>query len=319
MMKIVVLDGYTLNPGDLDWNGLARLGELTVYERTRSDEIIARAAEAQALFTNKVVLDKSTIDSLDSLEFIGVLATGYNVVDLAAAKARNIPVTNIPAYSTDSVAQWTFAHLLNLVSRVTESSNAVRDGEWTTSPDFSFWRGPLIELTGKTLGIVGFGMIGRRVASIASAFGMRVLGFSRHLPPGQIIDGVETVDLDTLLRTSDIVSLHCPLNDDSRGLICADTLAQMKQGAFLINTGRGPLIDEQAVANSLHSGQLGGFGADVLSTEPPRGDNPLLNVKNCYITPHNAWATREARLRLLRIATQNLEAFLSGSPQNVVN
>ncbi|MDD3587279.1 MAG: D-2-hydroxyacid dehydrogenase [Thermoguttaceae bacterium] len=319
MMKIVVLDGYTLNPGDLDWEPLARFGELAVYDRTRPEEVYDRIAKAQVVFTNKVILDKTMIDRLDQIKFIGVLATGYNVVDLSAAKARGIMVSNIPAYGTDSVAQWTFAHLLNLASRIAESSGAVRAGQWTTSPDFSFWRGPLIELTGKTFGLVGFGAIGRRVATIAAAFGMRVVGYSRHLQPGQVIHGVSSVDLDTLLKTSDVVSLHCPLNENSRGMINAAALAKMKPGAFLINTGRGPLIDEQAVADALESGQLGGFGADVLSTEPPLADNPLLSAKNCYLTPHNAWATREARQRLLNTASQNLESFISGSPRNIVN
>ena len=318
-MKAVILDGYAFNPGDLSWDELFQLADFTVYDRTKPEEVLARAHNAEAVFTNKVVFDRPVLDQLPLLRYIGVLATGYNVVDTAAAREKGIDVTNIPAYGTESVAQWTFTHLLNLSSKLVESHTAVSQGEWVNCKDYCFWKSPLIELAGKTLGIVGFGAIGRRVAALAQAFRMKVLAYGPHLQPGQTIDGVSAVSLDDLLAKSDFVSLHCPLNAGSQKMINAYTLIKMKRGACLINTGRGGLIDEKAVANALASGQLAGVGVDVLSTEPPLANNPLLTAKNCYITPHNAWATLEARSRLMATAIANFQAFLQGKPQNVVN
>ncbi|MDO4586434.1 MAG: D-2-hydroxyacid dehydrogenase [Planctomycetia bacterium] len=318
-MKIVILDGYTTNPGDLSWNGFEELGDLTIYDRTLSEEKVARAFEAEIVLSNKVVLDAATIAQLPHLKYIGLFSTGYNVVDLQAARARGIPVTNIPSYSTESVVQSTFAHLLNIASNLSQNTTTVRNGDWVKSIDFCYWNNSLMELFGKTLGIVGFGTIGQRVAQVAQAFGMNVLAYGRHLNPGEIRDGVLFVPFESLLQKSDIISLHCPLNDDNRHFINQKSLAMVKRGAILINTARGPLLDEQAVADALNEGRLGGFGADVLSTEPPQNNNPLLNAKNSYITAHNAWATFEARSRLISIAVANVQAFLNGKPQNVVN
>ncbi len=317
-MHIVVLDGYTLNPGDLSWDAFATLGELTVHERTPAAEIVARAAGAEILLTNKTPLSAATIGQLPVLRYIGVLATGYNVVDTEAAAARGIPVTNVPEYGTASVVQLVFAHLLNLCNHVAEHGQSVRAGAWSRSPDFCFWEHPLVELSGRTMGIVGAGRIGKSVARVAEAFGMRVLVSGR--PGGNRQgDAFERTDLQNLFRESDVVSLHCPLTEATRGLVNRELLGLMKPGAFLINTGRGPLVVEEDLAAALNSGTIAGAGLDVLSTEPPAPDNPLLGARNCCITPHIAWATLDARRRLMQTASENVRAFLDGKRLNVVN
>ena len=314
-MKIVILDGFTANPGDLSWAELEALGQVTVYERTLPSETVARAAEADMVLTNKVVVSKEVMDQLPHLKYIGVLATGYNVVDIEAAHQRGIIVTNVPAYSTESVAQMVFAHLLTVTNRTEHYAQENRQGRWSRNADFCYWDFSHMELAGKTFGIVGLGNIGRRVAEIALAFGMKVKAVSSKttLPAG-----IEKVSLEALLATADVLSLHCPLTDSTRHLINADTLAKMKSSAILINTGRGPLIDDQAVADALADGRLAAFCADVLTQEPPQADNPLLKLPNAFITPHIAWASKEARVRLIQVATSNVRAFLSGTPQNVV-
>ena len=314
-MKIVILDGFTANPGDLSWAELEALGQVTVYERTLPSETVARAAEADMVLTNKVVVSREVIDQLPHLKYIGVLATGYNVVDIEAAHQRGIIVTNVPAYSTESVAQMVFAHLLTVTNRTEHYAQENRQGRWSRNADFCYWDFSHMELAGKTFGIVGLGNIGRRVAEIALAFGMKVKAVSSKttLPAG-----IEKVSLEALLATADVLSLHCPLTDSTRHLINADTLAKMKSSAILINTGRGPLIDDQAVADALADGRLAAFCADVLTQEPPLADNPLLKQPNAFITPHIAWASKEARVRLIQVATNNVRAFLSGTPQNVV-
>ncbi len=317
-MKIVILDGFCLNPGDLQWNDIEALGETIVYDRTSRDEVIERAKDADVVLTNKTILKKETMEQLPKLKYIGVLATGYNVVDIDAAKELGIVVTNIPAYSTDSVVQNVFAHILNIANQVAHHSVAVKAGRWSSSRDFSFWDMSLMELTGKTMGLVGLGNIGMATAKVASAFGMKVIAMTSKTM-NELPDFITPVDKDTLMSTSDIVSLHCPLNDDTREIIYKQTLGMMKPTAMLINTGRGPLIDELALADALNSGQLFAAGLDVLSSEPPKADNPLLEARNCYITPHIAWATFEARQRLMKIATTNLEAFAEGKLVNVVN
>ena len=316
-MKIVILDGYTANPGDLSWQELKSLGELTVYDRTKPNETVARAADAQVVLTNKVIISKETMDQLPQLKYIGVLATGYNVVDIQAAHQRGIIVTNVPAYSTESVAQMVFAHLLTVTNRTEHYAIQNRNGRWSTNPDFSYSDTELTELAGKTFGVVGLGNIGQRVAQIALAFGMKVKALTSK-PAESLPVGIMKSSLEELLATSDILSLHCPLTDTTRHLIQADTLRQMKSTAILINTGRGPLVDDQAVANALAKGRLAAFCADVLTEEPPSIDNPLLKQPNAYITPHIAWASKEARIRLLQIATDNVRAFVNGKPQNVV-
>ena len=293
-MKIVVLDGYGMNPGDLSWDELKSLGEVVVYDRTDSNDIIARAADADAVLVNKVVLDEKTLKSLPKLKYVGVLATGYNVVDVAAAAEYGVTVTNIPAYSTDSVVQMTFAHILNITNRVAHYARLNREGRWSSNKDFCYWDTPLPELSGLTLGIVGLGNIGMKVANIARNFGMEVYA-------------------DTIL------TLHCPLNDKTRELVNAETIARMRHGAIIINTGRGPLVNEADVAEALKSGQLSAYGADVMCQEPPRKDNPLLSRSNAFITPHVAWATFDARQRLMRIAVDNVRAFIGGTPKNVVS
>ena len=314
-MKIVILDGFTANPGDLSWAELEALGQVTVYERTLPSETVARAAEADMVLTNKVVVSREVMDQLPHLKYIGVLATGYNVVDIEAAHQRGIIVTNVPAYSTESVAQMVFAHLLTVTNRTEHYAQENRQGRWSRNADFCYWDFSHMELAGKTFGIVGLGNIGRRVAEIALAFGMKVKAVSSKttLPAG-----IEKVSLEALLATADVLSLHCPLTDSTRHLINADTLAKMKSSAILINTGRGPLIDDQAVADALADGRLAAFCADVLTQEPPLADNPLLKQPNAFITPHIAWASKEARVRLIQVATSNVRAFLSGTPQNVV-
>ena len=315
-MKIVILDGYSANPGDLSWKELETMGELVVYDRTAPGETVARAQEADIVLTNKVVLGKKEIDQLPHLKYIGVLATGYNVVDIPAARERGIIVTNVPAYSTESVAQMVFAHLLNVTNRTEHYAQQNRQGRWTQNPDFCYWDFPHMELAGKTFGIVGLGNIGQRVAQIALAFGMKVQALTSKtaLPAG-----IQKVSLEQLLSTSDVLSLHCPLTDTTRHLINNDTLRQMKPSAIVINTGRGPLIDDQAVADALAEGRLAAFCADVLTEEPPKADNPLLSQPRAFFTPHIAWASYEARVRLLQVAIGNVRAFLNGQSVNVVS
>lgn len=317
-MKIVVLDGYAANPNDLSWEDMQALGQLVVFDRTAPDQVLERSADADALLTNKVVLSAETLAKLPKLKYIGVLATGYNVVDTVAARRQGIVVTNIPAYSTDSVAQLTFAHILNITNSVAHYADQNRQGRWSASPDFVYWDTPLIELSGKTLGIVGLGNIGMKVATIARTFGMDVFAYTSKNSTDLPI-GIQKTTLDGLLAVSDVLSLHCPLNEQTHHLINAETLKKMKRGAILINTGRGPLVDEQAVADALNDGQLLAYGADVMTQEPPTADNPLLKCQNAYLTPHIAWATYEARQRLMLIATSNLQAFIEGKPVNVVN
>lgn len=317
-MNIVVLDGHTLNPGDLRWDELQALGPCEIFDRTPPGQILARAAAAEIILTNKVPLTRETIAALPQLRYIGVLATGYNIVDVIAARARAIPVTNAPDYSTRSVAQLVFALLLELTHHAGHHAQTVREGRWSRNADFCYWDYPLLELDGLKLGIIGFGRIGREVARLAQAFGLRVLVHSRT-QPAQPPDGVTFVSLEALLQQSDIVSLHCPLTPETQHLINTPRLAQMKPGAFLINTSRGPLVEESALAHALNSSRLAGAALDVLSTEPPPLDNPLIIAKNCLITPHVGWATRAARERLMRITVANLRAFLAGRPQNVVN
>lgn len=316
-MRIVVLDGYTLNPGDLSWATLESLGSCTIHDRTPPERVVERAREAEILFTNKVVLGRAELEQLPRLRYIGVLATGYNVVDVAVARERNIVVTNIPTYGTRSVAQMTFALLLELAQHVGHHAQSVRDGRWTQSKDFCYWDYPLVELEGLTFGLVGFGRIGRAVAEVALAFGMKVLAHD-SFAPAALVSGVTMVDLETLFRQSDVVSLHCPLTADNKGLVNSTRLSLMKSSAFLINTSRGPLVNETDLAAALNTGQIAGAGLDVLAVEPPRPDNPLLTAKNCLITPHIAWATAAARRRLMDIAVDNLRAFLAGAPVNRV-
>lgn len=317
-MNIVVLDGYAANPGDLSWDAMKELGHLTVYDRTPAEEVITRCREADIVLTNKVVLTADIIGKLPHLKYIGVLATGYNVVDTEAARLKGIVVTNIPAYSSDSVAQLTFAHILNLSNRVAHYAHQNRQGAWSNSKDFCYWDTPLFELAGKTLGIVGLGSIGMKVANIARQLGMDIFAMTSK-NSSDLPQGIQKTTLDGLLAVSDVLTLHCPLTPQTRHLINQDTLSRMKQGAILINTGRGPLVDEAAVAQALQSGHLLAYGADVMSQEPPAADNPLLACPNAYLTPHIAWATYEARVRLMQIATDNVKAFIGGSPVNVVN
>ncbi len=317
-MKIVVLDGYAMNPGDLSWDGLKALGDVVIHDRTAPEEILSRSAGATALLTNKTPLNAETLMKLPDLKYIGVLATGYNIVDVAAAKAQGIVVTNIPDYSTTSVAQLVFMFMLEHCHHAQAHSDAVRSGRWAANPDFSFWDFPLIELAGKTLGIIGFGRIGAQVADIATAFGMNVLGYSRRQTEQSTRRNFRWASLDELLEQSDFVTLHCPLTPDTMGLINRNTIAKMKRTAFLINTSRGPVINEQDLADALNAGRIAGAGVDVLSTEPPKTENPLLSAKNCIITPHFGWATYEARVRLMDIAVNNLNSFLRGTPVNSV-
>jgi len=313
---IVVLDGFALNPGDLSWDGFRALGEIRVRDRTPPDRVSESCREAVAVLTNKTVLDGATIRQLPALRYIGVLATGTNVVDLGAARQMGIAVTNVPAYSSDSVAQLAFALLLALTHHPEEHSRLVRDGRWAASPDFSWHQYPLVELAGRVFGTVGFGNIGRRAAAIARGFGMTVLASARS--PRPPLEGVAFVPLQELFLASDVVSLHCPLTPETAGMVNADTLALMKPGAFLINTARGGLVDEEALAGALNEGRLAGAGVDVLATEPPRHGSPLLTARNCVITPHLGWATRQARSRLMAEAVENLRAFLAGERRNRV-
>lgn len=316
-MKIVILDGYASNPGDVRWDELAAFGELTVYERTARDEVVSRIKDAEIVFLNKTPVDASVFEQCKKLRMIGVLATGYNIVDIAAAKAHGVTVCNVPGYSTGAVAQMTFALLLEMTQHVGEHSQAVHAGQWQSCPDFCFWNAPLTELAGKTLGIVGYGAIGQAVGRIAQAFGMQLLVTARHEKP--VPEGAAFVTLEELLTRADVVTLHCPQTAENLHMIDAAALAKLKEGALLLNTARGGLIDEQAVADALKSGKLAGYGADVVSKEPIAADNPLLTAPNCYLTPHIAWAPKETRLRLHHIAAENLRAFLNGTPQNVVS
>ena len=315
-MNIVVLDGYVLNPGDISWSPLEQLGDLKVYDRTMPEDVLERARDAQVILTNKTILTAKTIEQLPHLEYIGVLATGYNVVDLAAATGRRITVTNIPGYSTDSVVQTVFAHLLNYTHHVALHDRSVKNGEWTNCLDFSYTKSPLIELAGLTFGIIGFGQIGRAVADVAKAFKMNVIVSKyKSIVP---LAGVELVSLEDMFRRSDFLSLHCPLNDQTHHLINQPHLDLMKPSAFLINTGRGPLIDEPALADALNSNRIAAAALDVLDSEPPKPNNPLLSARNCYITPHIAWASQAARTRCIQIAAENINAFLLGAPINTV-
>jgi len=316
-MQIVVLDGYTLNPGDLSWDALSALGDCRIYDRSEPDEIAARALGAPIVLVNKTELPRDLLVQLPGLRYVGVLATGYNVVDTDAAAERGVLVTNVPAYGAASVAQMAIAHLLNLTQRVAYHAGTVAEGRWSRCPDFCYWDYPLVELSGLTLGVIGYGRIGRQVAALARAFGMEVL--AHDVAPIAASEAVRPADVDTIFRECDVVSLHCPLTPENRNLVDARRLCLMKPTAFLINTSRGPLVDEQALAEALNTGRLAGAGLDVLAIEPPAPDNPLLRARNCFITPHIAWATRSARARLLEIAVENIRAFLSGQPQNVVN
>jgi len=317
-MNITILDGHALNPGDLDWSCLEKFGKLSVYPRSAPKLVVERAKDSEIIFTNKVVFNETVFAQLPKLKYIGVFATGYNVVDVEAARRRGVTVTNIPKYSTDSVVQLTFAHLLNLTFRLSEHTESVRNGVWSRQIDFCYWQGSLVELAGLTFGVVGYGTIGKKVTLLAEAFGMKPIAYGPRLVPGEGDGVVRFVDFDELLETSDVVSLHCPLKDDNRGMIGAAQLAKMKPTAFLLNLSRGPLLDEAAVATALNSERIAGAGLDVLSTEPPSPDNPMIGAKNCFITPHCAWGTLAARQRLLQIVVENLQAFLDGKPQNVV-
>lgn len=317
-MKIVILDGYTTNPGDLSWEPLEALGPLTVFDRTPDGDVAARAADAMAVITNKTLLPAQTITALPHLRYVGLLSTGVNVVDLTAARARGIPVCNVPEYSTPNVAQATFALLLELTNHVGRHATGVREGRWTRSEDFCYWETDLVELAGLTLGLVGYGRIARTTAAVGRAFGMRVITHRRQ-PGDKADDGTPCVGLDELFATSDVVSLHCPLTPATEGLVNAQRLGLMKPTAFLINTARGGLVVEADLAAALNSGRIAGAGLDVLSAEPPPAGNPLLQAQNCPVTPHVAWATRKARARLIDAVAANLAGFLAGRPQNVVN
>lgn len=316
-MKIVVLDGYTLNPGDLSWRGFQELGDVTIYDRTSSEELLERCKGAEALITNKTVLSADTMDKLPDLKYIGVLATGYNVVDIDAARKKGIVVTNIPAYSTNSVVQMVFAHILNITNRVAYYANQDREGLWSRNKDFCYWDFPMSELKDKKIGLIGLGHIGMATAKVAIAFGMQVYAFTSK-NKSQLPAEINKLELDDLFKECDIISLHCPLTESTKHLVNEERLSLMKSNAIIINTGRGPLIDEHALTNALNDGTIAAAGLDVLSHEPPSADNPLLCAKNCYITPHIAWATIEARTRLMQIAVDNLKGFIEGKVINNV-
>ena len=317
-MKIVVLDGYTENPGDLSWEELGKLGELTVYDRTPEEEILNRIGDAEIVITNKTPLTRATMDACPNMRYIAVLATGYNVVDVAAAKEKGIPVSNVPTYGTASVGQFAIAMLLEICHHVAHHSQPVFEGKWNSCADWCYWDYPLIELDGKTMGIIGFGRIGQTTGKIAKAMGMNILAYdSFPTDSGKAI--AEYVDLDTLLAQSDVVALHCPLFPETQGIINKDTIAKMKDGVILLNNSRGPLSVEQDVADALNSGKIYAAGLDVVSTEPIRSDNPLLKAKNCILTPHISWAPKESRQRIMDCTVENVRAFLAGSPVNVVN
>lgn len=318
-MNIIILDGYALNPGDLSWKSLEKFGEITIYDRTSPEDLIERAHHANIILTNKVPISKQQIQQLPHLKHIAVTATGYNIIDIQAASENGISVSNIPGYSTASVAQLTIALLLELSLRVQRHSDAVKEGKWTNSKDFSFWDYPLVELSGKTIGIIGFGATGQAVADIANAFGMKIIANSRRKQGQSHRKNFEWKDVTELLKESDVVSIHCPLTPETEGLINAESLATMKKSAFLINTARGPIIVEKDLANALNNDVIAGAGIDVLSQEPPKADNPLLKAKNCIITPHIAWASFEARTRLMQILEDNISAFVKNEPVNIVN
>ena len=321
-MKIVVLDGYTLNPGDLTWEALENLGECKVYDRTSltdDAEIISRIDDAEIVFTNKTPLTKKILDACANVKYIGVLATGYNVVDVAAAKAKNIPVTNIPTYGTTAVAQFAFALLLEICHHVAHHNQAVQEGRWESCPDFCFWDYPLIELAGKTMGIIGYGRIGQTTGKLAQAFGMKVIAFDSMREVGTTLGDCTFVELDELFKTSDVIALHCPLFPSTQGIICKKNIDKMKDGVIILNNSRGGLIVEEDLREALDSGKVLAAGLDVVSTEPIKGSNPLLGAENCFITPHISWAPKESRARLMNIAVSNLKSFLMGKPVNVVN
>ncbi len=318
MSKIVILDGYTENPGDLSWAPFEALGEVTVYDRTPVDKIIPRIGSAEIVITNKTPLRRETLDACPSIRYIGVLATGYDVVDVQAARERGIPVTNVPSYGTAAVGQYAIAMLLEICHHVAHHAQAVRDGRWQACPDWCFWDYPLIELDGKTMGVIGFGRIGRQTARIAKAMGMHILAYDNTpCDEGRAIG--DYVSLDTLYAQSDVIALHCPLFPETRGMICKQSIAKMKDGVILLNNSRGPLINEQDLADALESGKVYAAGLDVVSTEPIAGDNPLLHAKNCFITPHISWASRESRARIMDMAANNLSQWLAGTPIHVVD
>ena len=318
-MKIVLLDAYAANPGDLSWDGLREFGEVTVYDRTAPKDVLARIGDAEVVYVNKVRLDEQTLRQCENLKLVSVLATGYNVVDTAAAKELGILVCNSPSYSTASVAQLTIAHLLELCSHVGALSDACHSGRWAACPDFCFWDAPLMELSGKTMGIIGYGTIGRAVGAIAQALGMRLLVNARHSDPALESPTCRYAPLEELLAQSDVITLHCPLTPATQGIISRDTIARMKDGVILINNARGQLIDEQDVTDALNSGKIAAAGLDVVYTEPIKADNPLLGAKNCIITPHISWAPKESRQRIMDCTVSNIKAFLDGTPVNVVN
>lgn len=317
-MKIVVLDGYTLNPGDISWDEIAALGDFTVYDRSPKSLVAERIGDAEVVFTNKTLLSRETMRQCQNLKYIGILATGYNTVDIKAAKELGITVTNVPAYSTQAVTQHVFALILELYNHVGQHSESVHQGRWVESIDFCYWTKPLMELSGKTLTIIGFGSIGQSVAKVALAFGMRVLAVPHDLGRAAVIEGVELVSLDEGLANGDIITVHCPLTEETTGLINSANISKMKDGAIVINTARGTITAETDVRAALDSGKLGGYGADVASTEPIRADNPLLGADNCVLTPHIAWAPRETRARLMSVAASNLKGFLAGNAINVI-
>ena len=321
-MKIVVLDGYTLNPGDLNWDGFNALGECKIFDRTSltdETEIISRIGDAEIVITNKTPLTKNIFDACPNIRYVGVLATGYNVVDVKVAREKNIPVTNIPTYGTASVAQFAFALLLEICHRVAHHSQAVHDGRWESQPDFCFWDYPLIELAGKTMGVIGYGRIGQTTGKLAQAFGMKVIAFDSMREVGTKLGDCTFVPLDELFASSDVIALHCPLFPSTEGIICKENIAKMKDGVIILNNSRGGLIVEQDLRDALDSGKVYAAGLDVVSTEPIRSDNPLLGAKNCFITPHISWAPKESRARLMNIAVENLKAFIAGKAVNVVN
>lgn len=319
MLKIVVLDSYALNPGDLSWEWLKKLGECEIYHRTPKSKILERCDGADIILTNKTPLTRETLSKLHNLKYIALLSTGYNIVDCEYAKEKGIPVSNIPSYSTNAVAQLTFALILEITNRVGLHSESVTNGEWSACPDFCYWKTPLTELCGKTLGIIGFGRIGQAVADIADAFNMNILAVSGHETDQSHRKNFSWTDMETLIKSSDIISLHCPLTKSTEGLVNSEFISKCKDGAVIINTSRGPVIDDSTLAHALNSGKLGGAGLDVLSVEPPKKDNPLFGAKNCFITPHIAWAAFETRERLMNILKSNVESYLNGHLQNVVN
>lgn len=318
-MKIVVLDGYTENPGDLSWEDLGKLGELKVYDRTASEDIVNRIGDAQAVIVNKVPITKETLDRCPNIRYIGVLATGYNVIDIKAAREKNIPVCNIPTYGTTAVGQFAMAMLLEICHHTAHHSQAVHEGKWESSPDWCFWDYPLIELAGKTMGIIGYGRIGQNTGRLAQAFGMNVLAYDKFQIPELVTESCRYAGLDELFALSDVISLHCPLFQETEGIINKQNISKMKDGVIILNNSRGALVIEQDLRDALDSGKVYAAGLDVVSTEPIKGDNPLLGAENCIITPHISWAPKESRQRLMNVAVENLAAYISGTPQNIVN